>query len=188
MERQLNSCTIGINVWIVKTSGYVLGCRRDAMITTHIAALKASFRTLVLIGALATAGAGVMTLGAGMDTPWAPWERQVDTMFPPVLFTLATFIATVAFCAATVVFHTSLKVMTDNPDKWWRVSGGVFLLAYGTYSFGSGTVEAAIMLNFLHVIVGLPALTLLPRALRNNRHPPNSGLKDNPREVNPLAH
>ena len=132
-------------------------------------ALKASIRTLLLIGALATVGAGVLTLGVGMDTPWAPWERQLDTMFPPVLFTLVSFVATVAFCATTVVFHTLLKMVTNNPDKWWRASGVLFLVVYGMYSFGSGTVEAAIMLNILHLIVGLPALTLLPRTFRNEQ-------------------
>ena len=158
------------------------------MITTHIAALKASTGTLVLVGALATAGAGVMTLGAGMDTPWAPWERSSETMFPPLLFTLASFVATVAFCATTVVFHTFLKMVTTKPDEWWRASGALFLLAYGTYSFGSGTVEAAIMLNLLHVIVGLPALTLLPRALRNDVDSPTSDLTGKPPLVNPIAH
>ena len=150
--------------------------------------MKASIKTLVLIGALATAGAGLMTLGVGMDTPWAPWERPSETMFPPLLFTLASFVATVAFCATTVVFHTFLKMVTDKPDEWWRASGVLFLLAYGTYSFGSGTVEAAIMLNLLHVIVGLPALTLLPRALRNGLDIPTSGLTGKPPLVNPLAH
>ena len=140
------------------------------MIITHLMALKASIRTLLLIGALATVGAGVLTIGVGMDTPWAPWERPSKTMFPPVLFTLASFAATVSFCATTVVFHTSLKMVTNNPDKWWRVSGVIFLIAYGIYSFGSGTVEAAVMLNILHLIVGIPALTLLPRTFPNNEH------------------
>ena len=158
------------------------------MIATHLEALKASNKTLVLIGALATAAAGVMTLGVGMDTPWAPWERPSETMFPPLLFTLASFVATVAFCATTVVFHTFLKTVTDKPDEWWRASGVLFLLAYGTYSFGSGTIEAAIMLNLLHVIVGLPALTLLPRALRNDLDIPTSSLTGKPPLVNPLAH
>jgi hypothetical protein len=137
------------------------------MITTHLMALKSSIRTLLLIGMLATVGAGVLTLGLGMDTPWAPWERQSDTMFPPLLFTLASFVATVAFCTTTVVFHNWLKMLTNNPDKWWRISGILFLFAYGIYSLGSGTIEAAIMLNILHLIVGLPALTLLPRTFRN---------------------
>jgi hypothetical protein len=104
-----------------------------------------------------------------MDTPWAPWERQSDTMFPPLLFTLASFVATVAFCATTVVFHTWLKMLTNNPDKWWRFSGILFLFAYGIYSFGSGTIEAAIMLNILHLIVGLPALILLPRTFEKSK-------------------
>ena len=87
------------------------------MIGTHLNALKASARPLILIGALATLGAGVLTLGVGMDTPWAPWERQSNAMFPPMLFTLASFVATVDFCSTTVVFHTLLKTTTNNPDK-----------------------------------------------------------------------
>tara|TARA_B100000459_G_scaffold3658_1_gene2455 strand:+ start:1130 stop:1549 length:420 start_codon:yes stop_codon:yes gene_type:complete len=137
------------------------------MITAHLTALKASTKTLLSIGVLATAMAALLTLVVGMDTPWAPWETRSNTMFPPMLFTLASFIAAVAFCATTVVFHTLLKMLTNNPDKWWRVSGVMFLLAYGMYSFGSGSFEAAIMLNLLHLSVGLPALIILPRTLRN---------------------
>ena len=133
------------------------------MITAHLMALRASIRTLLLIGGLAAVGAGLLTLGVGMDTPWAPWERQSDTRFPPILFTLASFVATVAFCSTTIVFHTLLKMVTNNPNMWWRVSGVLFLLTYGTFSFISQTFEAAIMLNILHLIVGIPALTLLPR-------------------------
>ena len=143
------------------------------MIGIYLHVLKRSTKTLFLIGAFAALGAGVLTLGVGMDTPWAPWERQSHTMFPPLLFTLASFVATVAFCATTVVFHTLLKIVTDNPDKWWRFSGVLFLVAYGMFSFGSGTVEAAIMLNILHLIVGLPALTLLPRVLRKEQNSPS---------------
>ena len=139
------------------------------MLNTHLVALKASMRTLLLIGTLGALGSAVLTLGLGMDTPWAPWERQSDTMFPPVLFTLAGFVATVAFCATTIIFHTVWKLVTNTPDKWWRLSGALFLVAYGIFSFGSGTIEAGIMLNLLHLIVGIPALTLLPGAVRNER-------------------
>ena len=137
------------------------------MLASCVLALRDSIRTLIQIGALATGGAAILILGLGMDTPWAPWERDSNVMFPPVLFTLATFVATVAFCAGTVVYHTLLKSMTNDANKWWRMSGSVFLLAYGLYSFGSGTFEAAIMLNLLHLIVGIPALILIPRTLKN---------------------
>lgn len=136
------------------------------MLVSYVLALRDSIRTLMLIGALATGGAAVLILGLGMDTPWAPWG-DTNVMFPPVLFTLATFVATFAFCASTVVYHTFLKSITKDADKWWRISGSVFLLAYGLYSFGSGTFQAAIMLNLLHLIVALPALILLPRALEH---------------------
>ena len=129
--------------------------------------LRVANGSLLTAKTSAREGAGILTLGLGMDTPWAPWERQSDTRFPPVLFTLATFMATVAFCSTTVVFHTLLKVLTNNPDTWWSGSGVLFLLTYGTYTFISQTFEAAIMLNILHLIVGIPALTLLPNACRN---------------------
>ena len=143
---------------------------KNIMLVPYVLALRDSIRTLTLIGALGTVGAAVLILGLGMDTPWAPWERDSNVMFPPVLFTLATFVATVAFCASTVVYHTLLQSVTTDADKWWRMSGGVFLVVYGLYSFGSGTAQAAIMLNLLHLIVGLPALIFLPRALENKRY------------------
>ena len=140
---------------------------KNIMLLPYALVLKDSIRTLVLIGALGTGGATVLILGLGMDTPWAPWERDSNVMFPPVLFTLATFVATVAFCASTVVYHTLLQSFTNDADKWWRTSGGLFLVVYGLYSFGSGTFQAAIMLNLLHLIVGLPALIFIPRTLKN---------------------
>ena len=137
------------------------------MLAPYVLALKDSIRTLILIGALATGGAALLILGLGMDTPWAPWERDSNVMFPPVSFTLATFVATVSFCAGTVVYHTLLKSITNDADKWWRISGSVFLLVYSLYSFGSGTFEAAIMLNLLHLLVGIPAIILIPHTLKN---------------------
>lgn len=158
------------------------------MLTAHIVALKASIRTLLLIGGMGALGAGVLTVGLGMDTPWAPWERQVDTMFPPLLFTLASFMATVAFCASTVIFHTLLKTVTSDPDKWWRASGAVFLFAYGIFSFGSGTPQAAVMLNLLHLIVGLPALALIPGATRGADCSSNLSLASHRHSVDPVTH
>lgn len=159
-----------------------------SMFTSHIVALKASIRTLVLIGGVGAIGAGVLTVGLGMDTPWAPWERQVDTMFPPLLFTLASFVATVAFCASTVIFHTLLKTVTSDPDKWWRASGALFLVAYGIFSSGSGTPQAAIMLNILHLIVGLPALALIPGAIRGDVRSSSLSLTGHRHSVEPVTH
>ena len=134
------------------------------MINANLVALRASARPLFLIGGLATIGAGLMTLIFRMDTPLAPWDKASGAMFPPVLFTLASFFATVAFCASTVVFHTLLKLVTNKPDTWWRTCGILFLLSYGTFTFFSQTTEAAVMLNILHLIVGISALILLPSA------------------------
>jgi len=91
-------------------------------------------------------------------------------MFPAVWFTLASFLATLAACAAGVVLHTMFGLVTAQADRWWWGCGAVFLILYGVYSTGSGTPEAALMLNVLHVIVGVPALILLPRSI-NDRLP-----------------
>ena len=61
------------------------------MIGICLHVLKRSTKTLLLIGAFAALGAGVLTLGVGMDTPWAPWERQSDTMFPPLFVHIGEF-------------------------------------------------------------------------------------------------
>jgi len=132
---------------------------------------------MLFIGGLATASAGLMTLGLGMDTPWAPWEGEDTVMFPAVWFTLATFLATLAACAAGVVLHTMIGLVTSQADRWWWGCGAVFLVLYGVYSLGSGTPEAALMLNVLHVIVGVPALILLPRSINNHRLPLVSPLR-----------
>ena len=61
------------------------------MITTHLMALKASIRTLLLIGILATVGAGVLTLGLGMDTPWAPLGEAIRYYVPPPIIHASKF-------------------------------------------------------------------------------------------------
>ena len=73
------------------------------MLVPSVLALKDAVWTLILIGALATGGAAVLILGLGMDTPWAPWERNSNVMFPPMLLTLDTFVSKVEFCAGNVV-------------------------------------------------------------------------------------
>lgn len=125
---------------------------------------------MLFIAGLATASAGVMTLGMGMDTPWAPWEGEASVMFPAIWFTLASFLATLASCAAGAVLYTMFGLVTAKADRWWWGCGVVFLMVYGVYSLGSGTPEAALMLNVLHVVVGVPALILIPRAI-NHRLP-----------------
>ena len=140
------------------------------MIERSFQALWAASRSMLLIGGLATASAGIMTLGMGMDTPWAPWEAEASVMFPAVWFTLASFLATLAACAAGTILYTMFALVTAQADRWWWGSGAVFLMLYGVYSIGSGTPEAALMLNILHVVVGVPALILIPRSV-NHRLP-----------------
>lgn len=148
-------------------------CGKSSVIERFFQALWASSRSMMFIGGLATASAGIMTLAMGMDTPWAPWEGEASVMFPAVWFTLASFLATLAACAAGVVLYTMFGLVTARADRWWWASGAVFLMVYGVYSLGSGTPQAALMLNVLHLVVGVPALILIPRAI-NHRLPSSS--------------
>lgn len=135
------------------------------MLQSFIDAIKSSLLTNSMIGIIASLGAGILTLGLGMDTPWAPWDPLAETFYPPQLFTIASFFATLFFLTGAAVMLKVLEKITDIATKLWRITGIVFLVVYGLVSFGAGTLEAGIMLNILHVIVGVPALLYLPRVI-----------------------
>ncbi len=135
------------------------------MLRGYIQAIKSSIPINSLIGLGASIGAAVLTLGLGMDTPWIPWDPLSGTFYPPQLFTIASFIATMFFLSIAVIVVKTLEKITPSAIKLWRICGIVFLLLYGVVSFGSGTFEAGIMLNILHLIVGIPALILIPSVL-----------------------
>ena len=136
---------------------------RNIMIQSFVDAVKSSLLTNSLIGILASLGAAVLTLGLGMDTPWAPWDPLAETFYPPQLFTIASFFATLFFLSGAVVVLKILEKATDIATKLWRITGVIFLVVYGLVSFGAGTFEAGIMLNILHLVVGIPALLLIPK-------------------------
>ena len=138
---------------------------RKGMVQSFVDAVKSSFLTNSLIGIFASLGAAVLTLGFGMDTPWAPWDPLAETFYPPQLFTIASFFATLFFLSGAVVVLKVLEKATDIATKIWRITGVIFLVVYGLVSFGAGTFEAGIMLNILHLVVGIPALLLIPKVL-----------------------
>jgi len=135
------------------------------MLQDYLQAIKSSIPINSLIGVCASIGAAVLTLGLGMDTPWAPWDPLSETFYPPQLFTIASFIATICFLSIAVIVLKALEKITQSAIKLWRISGIAFLIVYGLISFGAGTFEAGIMLNLLHIIVGIPALILIPSVL-----------------------
>ena len=145
---------------------------RKGMIQSFIDAVKSSLLTNSLIGILASLGAAVLTLGLDMDTPWAPWDPLAETFYPPQLFTIASFFATLFFLSGAVVLLKILEKATDFATKIWRISGIVFLVVYGLVSFGAGTFEAGIMLNILHLVVGIPALLLIPKVIDGGQDTP----------------
>lgn len=148
-----------------QTLVYLLLIDSTSMIQSFVDAVKSSFLTNSLIGILASLGAAVLTLGLGMDTPWAPWDPLAETFYPPQLFTIASFFATLFFLSGAVIVLKILEKATDLATKIWRITGVVFLILYGLVSFGAGTFEAGIMLNILHLVVGIPALLLIPKVL-----------------------
>ena len=148
-----------------QTLVYLLLMIHIVMIQSFIDAVKSSFLTNSLIGILASLGAAALTLGLGMDTPWAPWDPLAETFYPPQLFTIASFFATLFFLSGAVVVLKVLEKATAFATKIWRITGIIFLVVYGLVSFGAGTFEAGIMLNILHLLVGIPALLLIPKVI-----------------------
>lgn len=133
------------------------------MLTSSINAVRSALKTIFLISALTLIGAGILTVVLSLDTPWAPWESGNTAFFPPVTFTIASFFAAFLAVSGGTILLNILSYISNNPCKLWRLSSVVFLVVYGGYSFTSGTFEAGIMLNILHLVVAIPSLVLIPK-------------------------
>ena len=133
------------------------------MLTSSICAVRSAFKTIFLISVLTLIGSGILTLVLSLDTPWAPWESGDAVFFPPVTFTLASFFAAFLAVSGGTILLNILSYISNDPTKLWRLSSVVFLAMYGFYSFSSGTFEAGIMLNILHLIVAVPSLIFIPK-------------------------
>ena len=134
------------------------------MITSSIVAVRSGLRTIFLISALTFFGAGMLTVILRLDTPWAPWVSGNTVFFPPVTFIASFFAAFFAVSGGTILLNL-MSYISKNPCKLWRLSSVAFLILYGGYSFTSGTLEAGVMLNILHLIVAIPSLVLIPKVV-----------------------
>lgn len=126
------------------------------------------------IGAIGAFAAGVLTLGLAMDTPWAPWDPASEQLFPPGLFTAASFLAGFATCTCASALLGFLISWREDAVRLWRGFGLMFLIIYGAYSTGAGTREAALMLTLLHLTIAIPALWLIPRWVVGHRATPHA--------------
>ena len=128
-------------------------------------AFRSALKTIFLISVLTFFGAGMLTLILSLDTPWAPWVSGNTTFFPPLTFTIASFFAAFFAVSGGTILLNVLSYISKNPCRLWRLLSVGFLVLYGGYSFTSGTVEAGIMLNILHLIVAIPSLVLIPKVV-----------------------
>ena len=133
------------------------------MLTSSIHAVRSASKTIFLISVLTLIGAGILTVVLSLDTPWAPWESGGTVFFPPVTFTIASFFAAFFAVSGGTILLNILSYISKNPCKIWRLSSVGFLVVYGGYSFTSGTFEAGVMLNILHLIVAIPSLVFIPK-------------------------
>jgi uncharacterized membrane protein YfcA len=133
------------------------------VLTSSIYAVRSALKTIFLISVLTLIGAGILTVVLSLDTPWAPWESEDTLFFPPVTFTIASFFAAFFAVSGGTILLNILSYISKNPCKIWRLSSVGFLVVYGGYSFTSGTFEAGVMLNILHLIVAVPSLVFIPK-------------------------
>ena len=78
------------------------------------------------IGAIGAFAAGVLTLGLAMDTPWAPWDPASEQLFPPGLFTAASFLAGFATCTCASALLGFLISWREDAVRLWRGFGLMF--------------------------------------------------------------
>ena len=135
------------------------------MLKSSIHAVRSASKTIFFISFLTLIGSGILTVLLSLDTPWAPWESGDTVFFPPMTFTIASFFAAFLAVSGGTILLNILSYISNNPCKLWRLSSSLFLAVYGFYSFSSGTFEAGIMLNILHLIVAVPSLILIPKVV-----------------------
>ena len=102
-------------------------------------------------------------LGLAMDTLGAVGPC-IRALFPPgTLHRVLSFLAGFATCTCASALLGFLISWREDAVRLWRGFGLMFLVIYGAYSLGAGTLEAALMLTLLHLTIAIPALWLIPR-------------------------
>ena len=123
----------------------------------------------LILGAITGAVNAVLALtlgGSVLATPFQPntTEQIATSEFAGAAFG-ASLILTLIGALILGLLHRSLGA---RGVRIWTIIGIAFLVLYGLFPFlapGMASSKAAIMVNIMHLVAGIPALTYLPKKL-----------------------
>ncbi len=103
--------------------------------------------------------------GSVLDTPYvAPGVAETQ---PVTTFAYVAFVLTVILIVIGALLLSLLVRWMGAPGiRTWQVLGIIFLILYAIFPFVGpeiASTKAAILVNILHLVAGIPALLYLPR-------------------------
>jgi hypothetical protein len=109
----------------------------------------------------ATLLALIMTFFFELSTPYL--IGSTTEMLPPLGFVIGTLIFSIFLQSLGLLLLNELNNRSPLGLTIWRISSILFLIAYGIIPIVAGVVnlEAGIVINILHLSVGLPAILKL---------------------------
>lgn len=103
---------------------------------------------------------------AGMDIPFA--KPGSTEMLPSGQFiTVAGVMSFVLTMIGGFLLWLLARKNKERGIRTWRIIAIVFLIAYGVFPLAAGlaSTSAAILVNILHLVPGIPAIVRLPNSL-----------------------
>jgi hypothetical protein len=102
-----------------------------------------------------------MTFFFELSTPYL--KGSTTEMLPPLGFVIGTLIFSIFLQSLGLLLLNELNHRSPLGLTIWRISSILFLIAYGIIPIVAGVVnlEAGIVINILHLSVGLPAILKL---------------------------
>ena len=117
------------------------------------------------VAGVANAGIAFMLGATILETPYAGPETTENVPLSQFTIASAVFSIILSLIGALVLGLLARKKPARGANIW-RIIGIVFLIVYGIFPFiapGVASVRAGILVNILHLVVGIPMLLMLPR-------------------------
>ena len=134
----------------------------NSIINRQKISLGSGFKFIFLNAIISTLLAGILTLILGLDTPFQ--IGSTTEMLPAFSFVLGTFVFSIFLQSLGIILLTEMNYRTSDALVKWRTMSVIFLVLFGIGPIfgGAVSIQAGLVINILHLSVGVPAIIFLP--------------------------
>jgi|TARA_B110000914_G_C15481552_1_gene455927 hypothetical protein len=124
--------------------------------------LSSGFKFVFINAVGATSLAAILTLLFKLDTPFLIGSNT--EMLPAFAFIIGTFVFSLFLQTLGIILLNELNYRTSDALRKWRILSVIFLVLYGLGPILAEVVsmQAGLVINILHLSVGVPAIIKLP--------------------------